>query len=296
MGRPLAFQPAAPADAPAHPALAMLAAETRIRRGEAPLSVGGVAVAPGTWCLGREEFLLRAGEAITFYYRRGAGVLVDAPDDSDPRDIRLWREGTVHAAIAALNGLVPLHASAVAHDGQVYAFTGPAGAGKSTLVAALGKAGFAQFSDDTLILDPSALGAPLCLPGHKRTKLWPEGARLAGVEPGEQVASDYAKHVVEPAAGTAPGPLPLAALIELAVEDEPRFAPLGLGERIALLEGDHYTAQLWRAAAAQPRDLRFAELAALAGRIPMARFWRPFEASRFDAGVAAAARYIRGER
>ena len=63
--------------------------------------------------------------------------------------------------------------------------------------------------------------------------------------------------------------------------------------RIARLEDDHYTAQLWLAARGAAPAHRFAELAALAARIGMHRFVRPFDAARFAEGVALAARHIR---
>jgi hypothetical protein len=276
-----------------HPALALMAGETRVREGSVPRELAGNAVPDDRWMLDGEEFLFRTIEGIGLYYRRGAGITLESPPGTDPRSIELWLNGTLYAAIAALNGLFPLHASAVAHGGRVYAFSGPAGAGKSTLVAALGVAGFAQFCDDTLILDITGDGPPLCLPGHKRLKLWPEGVALAGVEPGELVAADYPKHFVEPAGGSIAEPLPLAELVFLETGDTPLVAPLGGAERIERLQDDHYTAELWRQATDQPRPDRFATLAALARRITMARFVRPLDPARFAQSTATIASYIR---
>lgn len=287
MAQPALAMPASP-----HPALALMAREARVREGAVSRTLGGNELADGQWELRGDAFLLRADGGIGLYYRRGEGVTLARPRDADPRDLELWRNGTLYAAIAALNGLYPLHASAVAHEGQVYAFTGPAGAGKSTLVAALSARGFAQFCDDTLILDPSEHGAPLCLPGHKRLKLWREGAELAGVNAGEQVASDYAKHFVEPVAGAMTEPLPLAELIFLAAGSPAAIDPIEGGERIARLDDDHYTAHLWRLANELTRSARFAALAALARRVPMRRLVRPFDRARFGEGVACIAAHL----
>ena len=277
-----------------HPAVALMARETAVREGPVSRILAGEAVPDDRWALRGEEFLFRTIEGIGLHYRRGDGITLDCPPGIDQRTIALWLNGTLYAAIAALNGLFPFHASAVEHRGRVHAFSGSAGAGKSTLVAALGRAGFAQFCDDTLILDVSGDGPPLCLPGHKRLKLWSEGVALAGVEPGELVAEDYPKHFVEPAAGTIAEPLPLAELVFLERGDAPLVAPLAGAERIDRLQDDHYTAELWRQANNQPRPAHFATLAALARRIAMQRFVRPFDPARFAESTAFIAAHIRG--
>ena len=281
-----------------HPALALMARETRVREGFVPRVLDGTALPDDSWALRGDEFLFRTFEGIGLYYRRGAGITLEQPAGADPRTIALWLGGTLYAAIAALNGLFPIHASAVEHRGRVYAFSGPAGAGKSTLVAALGvaapaRAGFAQFCDDTLILDIAGYGPPVCLPGHKRLKLWPEGMALAGVEAGELVAADYPKHYVEPAAGSISEPLPLAELMFLEQGDDPRLAPLSGAQRIERLQDDHYTAELWRQARGHARPDRFAILAALARRIPMSRFVRPLDPARFAQSAQFIAAHIR---
>lgn len=276
-------------------ALDRLRRETRVREGPVPNELDGVPVPRPGWRMGRDAFLLRADNGIALLYRRGEGITVEQPASADPRDVDLWLNGSVYSAVAALNGLFPLHASAVAHDGKVYAFSGPAGAGKSTLVAALGRAGFAQFCDDTLLVDTAGAGPVVCLPGHKRLKLWTEGAALAGVRGGAQVASDYAKVFVEPTAGTVERPLPLAELVFLEQGESEAVRPIVGGERIERLQDDHYTAQFWTLAGGRTRAQAFTELAGIAARIPMRRFVRPFAPAQFAAGVAFIAGHIRGE-
>jgi hypothetical protein len=277
-----------------HPAVATMARETRVRRGPVPRELDGTRLGNGNWALAGDCFLLRAEPSIGVLYRRGEGLTVEHPDDADPRDVRLWLEGTAYAAVAALNGLLPLHASAVAHDGAVYAFAGPPGAGKSTLAAALGREGLPLFCDDTLLLDISGEGPIACLPGHKRLKLWPEGLTLARAHAREQVASDYPKLFAESAAGSVAEVLPLAALTFLETGEDPTLRPVGPGERIARLQDDHYTAALFERAEALPRPQRFARLSGIAARITMHRFARSLDPARFAENRAWMARQIRG--
>lgn len=278
-----------------HPAVALLAREMRVRRGKVPGAIGGHEVARDQFCLAGDSYLMRADDGIAVHYRRGEGLTLEAPEDADPRDIALWLNGSVYAAVAALNELLPIHASAVAWNGRVHAFSGPPGAGKSTLAAGLGVEGLPLFCDDTLILDLSGDGPVHCLPGHKRLKLWPEGVALAEAIAGEQVASDYPKHFAKPAAGAISQVLPLAEILFLEAGEEPAFFPIAAGERIARLQDDHYTAHLFEAAAALPRAERFAQLAGIAARISMRRFVRPFDPARFVEGRRFLAAAIRGD-
>lgn len=280
-----------------HPAVALLARETRWRAGPVPRILDDVALADGEYILRDDRFLFRTEGGIGFYYRRGEGITLEQPAAADPRDVRLWLQGTTYAAVAAINGLFPLHASAVTHDGRVYAFAGPSGAGKSTLAAALGREGFPLFCDDTLILDLAGNGAVTGLPGHKRLKLWPDAFALARAERHEQVASDYDKYFARPAGSVITDPLPLAGLIFLDQGPDPALATMTPGERVARLQDDHYTTKLF-ALAGGPRSIavRFDELARIVARIPMRRFLRPIAADRFDEGLRFIADYIRDTR
>lgn len=78
-----------------------------------------------------DHFLLRAEGHHYFYYRMGEGITVERRDGADCTEESLWLNGSVYSAIASMNALLPIHASAVANDGAVFGFTGPPGAGKS---------------------------------------------------------------------------------------------------------------------------------------------------------------------
>ncbi|MEO7540587.1 MAG: hypothetical protein ABIS66_01385 [Sphingomicrobium sp.] len=266
--------------------------ETRVAAGPVPRALFGDPLFPTSWQVKENEFLLRGEGDHYFHYRIGDGITIDRGADADLSEETLWLNGSVYAAIASLNGLLPLHASAVALDGQVFAFAGPAGAGKSTLVAALGDRGLPMFCDDTLILDLSDPERIICLPGHKRMKLRQDALEMTGATQQEKVSQTVDKFYASPTAGDVNIALPLARLIFLEDGEPTEIALISGSERFVRVQDDHYTADLFSAARRLDRADNFAHLSRLANQIAMARFIRPRDPTRFDDGVTYAARYI----
>ena len=270
----------------------MLQRETRVSYGAVPDRLFGEPLAEVSWQMQDDQFLLRAEGDYYFHYIMGEGVTVHCGAGADPSEESLWLNGSVYAAIASMNGLLPIHASAVAFEGGVYAFTGPAGAGKSTLVAALGRHGLPMFCDDTLVLDLSDPDRIICLPGHKRLKLRPDAIDLTGAVREERVSQTYDKYYAVPAAGTYGAALPIAELIFLEEGPMPAMTRISGSERFVKMQDDHQTAYLFAAARRFDRGEQFAHRARLALQIEMARFMRPCDANRFDEGVRLAAQHV----
>jgi hypothetical protein len=271
----------------------LLARETRLCDGpvarefdDQPIPEGSRAFPPG-------EFVLRTGTGYGFHYRPGQGVACERRTGADPDELELWLHGSVYAAVACLNGLYPVHASAVAWNGQVHAFTGPSGAGKSTLVAGLGQRGLPLFCDDTLLLtfdDPAQIVA---LPGHKRLKLTGAALAMTGAAVLAPVGSDTGKSYAAPPAGALREPLPLASLTFLETGAEPDLLPITGAARFAALEDDHYTQDLYRCAQSPSLRELFALRARLAADLAMARLVRPFTSEGFAKSLDLAEAMIR---
>jgi hypothetical protein len=284
-----ALETSAPAERPSQ---ILMRNETKVSCGPVPRCLFGEPLPETTWQMLDDEFLLRGEGDHYFHYRKGAGIMIERGRRVDLSEESLWLNGSVYGAIASMNGLLPIHASAVAHNGCVYAFTGPAGAGKSTLVAALAGYGLPMFCDDTLVLDLSEPDRVICLPGHKRLKLRPDALELAGADAQEKVSRTVDKYYALPPAGDVKTPLPLGQLIFLEVGPVPAITPIVGAERLVRLQDDHQTAQLYAGAQQHDRAQQFAHLARLASQIDMAKFDRPFTPDRFAEGVAIAARHV----
>ena len=267
--------------------------ESRVCFASVTHSLNGASLVAHSWQLKGDEFLLRGTGDNYFYYRKAAGITIDRGADADLGEEQLWLNGSVYAAIASINGLMPIHASAVAHNGSVYAFTGPSGAGKSTLVAALGKHGMPMFCDDTLILDIADPSNIVALPGHKRLKLTSEALGVTGASPEEKVSTRIEKFYARPPAGEVRKSLPLRKLIFLEEGPEPSISDVLGAERFNRLQDDHYTAYLFESASTLDPRARFERFGRLAAGISMARFERPRDVKRLDEGVALAEQFIR---
>lgn len=275
------------------PAELLLERETRVSYGSVPDRLLDNPLEEQSWQMAGGEFLLRAEGDYYFHYRPGHGVTVHCGAGADTSEESLWLNGSVYAAIASMNGLLPIHASAVAHNGAVFAFTGPGGAGKSTLAAALGRHGLPMFCDDTLVLDLSRPDRLLCLPGHKRLKLRPDAFELTGAAREERVSRTYDKNYAVPPAGTVGRVLPLAELIFLEEEEVPALKLISGAERFVRIQDEHQTRYLFEAARQFSRSEQFEHRARLARQIEMTRFGRPSDAAKFEEGVALVAEHIK---
>jgi hypothetical protein len=289
-----AIRPGRAHGAPSRKSLAQLLMEreTRFVFGQAPRSLNGSPLEPMSWQILGDSFLLRGVGEHYFHYKVGRGVTIDRGSGVDPREEALWMNGSVYSAIASLNGLLPIHASAVAVGQAVVAFTGPAGAGKSTLVAALANRGIAMFCDDTLVLDLSDDSRIVCLPGHKRLKLRPEAVQLTGALAMEKVSAAIDKFYAEPGAGTVREPLPLVSLVFLEEGPEAEITAIRGAERLVRLHDDHQTSRLFAQARSFDRAERFKHLDRLAKQMRMDRFVRPRDSKKFHQGVDLVEQYI----
>ena len=276
------------------PAQELMERETRFVFGRTPRTLKGFPLTPMSWQMKGDSFLLRGVGEHYFHYQKGQGVTIERGPDVDPREEALWLNGSVYSAVASMNGLLPIHASAVAVGGAVVAFTGAAGAGKSTLVAALASRGLPMFCDDTLILDLSEPNRIVCLPGHKRLKLCPDAVELTGATPQEKISGALNKFYAQPAAGTVGVTLPLLSLVFLEEGPEAAITPIAGAERFIRLQDDHQTSRLFAEARSFDRADHFKHLERLARQLHMARFVRPRDPERFHEGIALAEQYVVG--
>lgn len=110
-----------------------------------------------------------------FRVQGGREIFIDPAPDADERALRMAIVGPLLGVILTQRARFVLHASTVEVGGVAVAFAGPPGRGKSTLTAAMMRAGHALIADDVTVIDQSG-DVPLVHPGFPREKLWPDSA------------------------------------------------------------------------------------------------------------------------
>lgn len=179
-----------------------------------------------------------------FRVRDGNTIVVDPAPDSDVRALRLGIVGPLLGVILTQRGRFVLHASTVAIDGQAVAFFGPSGRGKSTLTAALTRAGHPLIADDMTVIR-TAGDQPVVQPGFPRLKLWPDSAEALqhDVEALPLLHPERTKRSVQLSSGFQTQPLPLSRCYLLEDGDEESVSELAPKEAVLTLIGHTYQAQ-----------------------------------------------------
>ena len=266
--------------------LSLLRGQMQVQFGAVSETITDPIYNDGAFLLATDGFVFTTPGGVRLGYRLGQGVTAEIPADDlrDEYELYLW--GTVFGAVAWLNGLFALHASAVARDGRVFAFTADSGGGKSTLAAALvARHGFAHVCDDTLVLAAGKSGL-LALPDGKPLKLWGDALGLVGAQAGAAIRSIPGKHYASPAI-RAEVPLPLTDLLFLEAGEGPAIAAITGARKLGLLPEALYREFVHIARG--DRDLHTRFMVRIAETVRIWRLSRPFDPMSFEEDVAAIA-------
>lgn len=197
-----------------------LAREMALREGAVPLRLPSPLLETPLFSLSRDAFLLVLPSGLRFHYVRGQSVTFWRPVDIGDAEVALFHASLLYGAVAWLNGFVVLQASAIVHDGQVHAFAGEAGAGKSALAAALTSRGFAFFADEILVLDLANSDRPTALPQPGGLKLGSDALTLTGLEAAEPLRAGLDRYFVAPPLAAQDSTLPMNRLYPLQMASE----------------------------------------------------------------------------
>jgi hypothetical protein len=222
-------------------------------------------------------------EVARYRVEAGSHISIDPHPHADPGDIRLWILGTALGALLHQRGSLPLHASALALDGHVFAFCGDSGAGKSTLAAALHRRGLPLLSDDVGLVVPGT-DQVLFNPGFPRIKLWRDALEHFAWDPATLIR-DHTRHdkfhlTLGDTFTAQPLPLKRLYLLERSDDDQVRFQPIQGHEAIGILRDNTYRPELIRPLGKAGDHLR--QCGRVAQGIRVFRFSRPFQLSRLE--------------
>jgi len=130
----------------------------------------------------RQRYVLRFEQWATFVVdvdRRTITCHADA--DAPTPTIRHLLLNQVLPLLPGGSRRLVLHASAVRHRGVAIGFVGPGGSGKSTLCAALQRAGCGLITDDALVIERRE-GVYTVTPSYAAIRLWPDSAGVVHAE------------------------------------------------------------------------------------------------------------------
>jgi hypothetical protein len=214
-----------------------------------------------------------------FLVRDGNEILVDIEPGARDGDAAIYLVGSAFGALLHQRGLTVLHASAVDVGGAAVAFCGAAGAGKSTLAAALGQRGFPLLVDDVCAVARDAAGHPLVRPDGRQLKLWSDavGSLALGARAHTRVRSLLDKFYVLPRIAGGTDAMALRALYVLWPGegiDAPRLEPLDPIDALAAIRANAYPPGLMEAVG--PGPSYFADCVAIAKSVKIFKLSRPW--------------------
>ncbi len=236
---------------------------------------------------------LSYAEGIRFHVRDdGSEIWSDWDPPLGLEDALAYLLGPVLGFALRCRGDLAVHASAVVIGGAAWGFVGAGGAGKSTMAAALARAGQAVLTEDVLVLRPEA-GVWTAWPAYGQIRLWEDSPALPeAVARALPVLSPvYDKRVLDLTTAGLPRaavPVPIAgwfALDDAPVGAPPRMRPLSAVESLRTLVQHSYMGYLL------DQGARGSELRGLAA---VARTVRGFglEVAEGREGLAATARLV----
>jgi hypothetical protein len=107
----------------------------------------------------------------------GENVRGSWPSTMSLEDALTYLLGPIFGFILRIRGFTALHASAAVINGYAVAFVGGNSAGKSTIVAALARAGHRVLSDDIAVLEETS-GTFWIKPSYPLIRLWPDSVSI----------------------------------------------------------------------------------------------------------------------
>ena len=134
-----------------------------------------------------ERYTLATAEQVKLFYKdvgrflvQGAReIIIDLLPGVEERVQRQFILGPALGILLHQRGLLALHSSAIAVNGNAVAFLGESGEGKSTTAAAFYSRGYPVVADDVVAVEMAG-GYPMVFPGFPRIKLWQSAAVFLG--------------------------------------------------------------------------------------------------------------------
>lgn len=252
-------------------------AEVIIRQTRVASDLDGATARGPTWQIAGDRFLLRVPFIARFLLTGGRDIAFELEDTGTTDDAAAILAGTVFGILLHQRGRIVLHASAVCVNGKAVLFCGPAGAGKSTLAAALMQRGYPVMTDDLCGIDLQ--GPPLVHPDGRQLKVWVEAIEQLDLNErrGPPVRLGIQKYYVEPPE-TCKTALPVGAVYLMREvvppQQSPGIEPTNIAEAVFSLQRNAFRPRLVHRMGLQ--GAYFKAMAAVANTAGVFLLRRPF--------------------
>lgn len=242
--------------------------------------------AAGDYCRFKDDTMELGIDGVArFRIMRSREITIEPAPRAAEGTVRLFLLGSVMGALCHLRNLFPLHASAIAHQGECMAFVGPSGSGKSTIATMLAARGYPLISDDICVLNSGPCQTIRACPASPALKLWADTLHALGRNPSRCVreVAGVEKYLVAVESGFYTEPLPLRQ-IHLLVESEGggaiRIAPVSTNKSLRIILANVYRPEF--AVAAGRMDALFSTSVQVASTISVFSVCRPKNYERMN--------------
>lgn len=131
----------------------------------------------------KDDFIFNMDQVGSFRVKKGRDITLNPMSGANIELMRVFLMGSVFGAMLHQKGILALHGSAVACNGEALVITGRSSSGKSTLAAALANEGYPFITDDISALHRQE-GIHYVHPGIPHMKLWKDVINQLGLEDG----------------------------------------------------------------------------------------------------------------
>ena len=195
--------------------------DVSIRYGKVPRSLANPKGRGGAYQAEPGRFLLKLKGVGRYLVLNGREVWINRTWYGSDEDLRRYFLSSALAALLLQRNVLTLHASAIRAKGGAVLFLGGCGTGKSSLLGAMLKRGYAMLADDVTGVVFNASGRPLALPGYPIVQLTAtSAAQLQQPVDGLQRVSPDLKRFFLPVTRFCSEPVPINAIYELKVHGQ----------------------------------------------------------------------------
>ena len=241
-------------------------------------------IAPGA-------FLLSVDDVARYLVTNGRDVLVE-PRGGNDHDLGVFLAGSVFTALLQQRGVVTLHASAVETEAGAVLFRGRPETGKSSLLGAFVRRGYAMLADDVTGVVLDAAGRVVALPAFPSMKLWADALQALAWQGQGRVQPELEKYIV-PIERFRAVPLAVRAVFSLEIHDRDgiEMRPVQAADAFWWHWKSIQRKGVVRGLGQRPAFLH--TIAAMARRVPVVRVARPAHPFRLDEMADRIDEYLR---